>query len=360
MTRREHPTRAPWRPRPTRDGRSCERHERQACGRLSRRRPLDRRRPGRERHPAARPGWDLRGAALQRRRRCPAHSEPRRWRLPGRADARQRPAGGQHPDPERSRGKGRRADAHGRLRCRDPGADRLHPAAVPREPPAPARCSGAVATILTETEVAASDPAFAKPSKPVGPFYEARAMELQMEQGFIMREDAGRGWRRVVPSPEPVVSSSCPPSPTSWPRESWSCAPAAAACRSCASQTAGSTASPRSSTKTWPPPSWPLELAGRRAGHPHRRALRVPALRDPRAGGPGQVDVPRWSAIRPKATSRPAAWGPRSTPRCVRPHRRARRHRQPPRARGGAGGQGGDADRAGRRSRQRECSGERS
>jgi carbamate kinase len=68
-----------------------------------------------------------------------------------------------------------------------------------------------VATILTETEVAASDPAFAKPSKPVGPFYdEQRAMELQTEQGFIMREDAGRGWRRVVPSPEPVCQLQLP------------------------------------------------------------------------------------------------------------------------------------------------------
>jgi carbamate kinase len=61
-----------------------------------------------------------------------------------------------------------------------------------------------VATILTETEVAADDPAFAHPSKPVGPFYdEKRARELQLEKGFVMREDAGRGWRRVVPSPEP-------------------------------------------------------------------------------------------------------------------------------------------------------------
>lgn len=62
-----------------------------------------------------------------------------------------------------------------------------------------------VATILTETEVSVSDPAFAKPSKPVGPFYDkGRATELQLEKGFVMREDAGRGWRRVVPSPEPV------------------------------------------------------------------------------------------------------------------------------------------------------------
>lgn len=63
----------------------------------------------------------------------------------------------------------------------------------------------AVATILTETEVSAEDPAFASPSKPVGPFYdERRARKLLLESGFAMREDAGRGWRRVVPSPEPT------------------------------------------------------------------------------------------------------------------------------------------------------------
>lgn len=62
-----------------------------------------------------------------------------------------------------------------------------------------------VATVLTETEVSASDQAFERPTKPVGPFFdETRARELQLERGFVMREDAGRGWRRVVPSPEPL------------------------------------------------------------------------------------------------------------------------------------------------------------
>jgi carbamate kinase len=66
------------------------------------------------------------------------------------------------------------------------------------------RTDVAVVTLLTEVVVAESDPAFAAPSKPVGPFYpEARARELSIEQGWAMREDAGRGWRRVVPSPEP-------------------------------------------------------------------------------------------------------------------------------------------------------------
>jgi carbamate kinase len=62
-----------------------------------------------------------------------------------------------------------------------------------------------VATLLTENVVDGKDPAFANPSKPVGPFYsEGKAKELMIEQGLAMREDAGRGWRRVVPSPEPI------------------------------------------------------------------------------------------------------------------------------------------------------------
>ncbi len=63
-----------------------------------------------------------------------------------------------------------------------------------------------VVSILTQVAVDAKDPAFANPSKPVGPFYdETRAKTLMLEQGHAMREDAGRGWRRVVPSPEPVA-----------------------------------------------------------------------------------------------------------------------------------------------------------
>ena len=64
--------------------------------------------------------------------------------------------------------------------------------------------SDGVCTVLTETEVDGDDPAFAAPSKPVGRFYTAeQAAELALECGYVMREDAGRGWRRVVPSPEP-------------------------------------------------------------------------------------------------------------------------------------------------------------
>jgi carbamate kinase len=65
--------------------------------------------------------------------------------------------------------------------------------------------SGDVATILTEVEVDASDPAFKRPTKPIGPFFTRyRAEALERDLGWTMREDAGRGWRHVVPSPKPL------------------------------------------------------------------------------------------------------------------------------------------------------------
>jgi carbamate kinase len=61
-----------------------------------------------------------------------------------------------------------------------------------------------VVCVVTQVAVDGKDPAFAHPSKPVGPFYsEAEARKLMLEEGQAMKEDAGRGWRRVVPSPEP-------------------------------------------------------------------------------------------------------------------------------------------------------------
>ncbi len=60
-----------------------------------------------------------------------------------------------------------------------------------------------VATLLTVVEVAADDPAFRRPSKPIGPVYTAaEARRLAVERGWRMAPD-GRRWRRVVPSPEP-------------------------------------------------------------------------------------------------------------------------------------------------------------
>lgn len=62
-----------------------------------------------------------------------------------------------------------------------------------------------VATIVTQVVVDPTDPAFEKPSKPIGPFYsEEEAKKLQDEKGYSVKEDAGRGWRRVVASPKPV------------------------------------------------------------------------------------------------------------------------------------------------------------
>jgi carbamate kinase len=62
-----------------------------------------------------------------------------------------------------------------------------------------------VAVVLTRVEVDPDDPAFENPTKPVGPFYDAeRARELEGKRGWAVKEDAGRGWRRVVPSPRPV------------------------------------------------------------------------------------------------------------------------------------------------------------
>ena len=61
-----------------------------------------------------------------------------------------------------------------------------------------------IVTLVTQTVVAADDPAFASPSKPIGPMYDgATAQELAEKRGFAVARD-GRGWRRVVPSPEPL------------------------------------------------------------------------------------------------------------------------------------------------------------
>ena len=62
-----------------------------------------------------------------------------------------------------------------------------------------------VAAIVTQVVVDASDPAFRRPTKPIGAFYtKAQAQRMAREHGWSVVEDAGRGWRRVVPSPRPV------------------------------------------------------------------------------------------------------------------------------------------------------------
>ncbi len=60
-------------------------------------------------------------------------------------------------------------------------------------------------TVVTQVEVARDDPAFSHPTKPIGTFMdEARAVQRRDQEGWSVVEDAGRGWRRVVPSPRPV------------------------------------------------------------------------------------------------------------------------------------------------------------
>ena len=62
-----------------------------------------------------------------------------------------------------------------------------------------------VAAVMTQVVVDADDPAFSRPTKPIGPFFSAgRARRLAEARGWSVAEDAGRGWRRVVPSPEPL------------------------------------------------------------------------------------------------------------------------------------------------------------
>jgi carbamate kinase len=61
-----------------------------------------------------------------------------------------------------------------------------------------------VVTIVTQVRVAADDPAFDNPTKPIGPFFAKEIADKRIaENGWSMVEDSGRGWRRVVPSPLP-------------------------------------------------------------------------------------------------------------------------------------------------------------
>ena len=67
------------------------------------------------------------------------------------------------------------------------------------------RVARRTATVVTRVVVDRDDPAFKKPTKPIGPFYtQEQADRYRGERGWIVVEDAGRGWRRVVPSPQPL------------------------------------------------------------------------------------------------------------------------------------------------------------
>ncbi|MFP3304155.1 MAG: carbamate kinase [Nitrososphaeria archaeon] len=64
-----------------------------------------------------------------------------------------------------------------------------------------------VVTIVTRTIVDENDPAFNNPTKPVGPFYKKEEVDELRKQfpDWVFKEDSGRGWRRVVPSPDPKL-----------------------------------------------------------------------------------------------------------------------------------------------------------
>jgi carbamate kinase len=67
------------------------------------------------------------------------------------------------------------------------------------------RGPGTAVAMITHVTVDPADPAFAAPSKPIGPFFEpAEARQLAQARGWIVQPDSGRGYRRVVASPEPV------------------------------------------------------------------------------------------------------------------------------------------------------------
>lgn len=61
-----------------------------------------------------------------------------------------------------------------------------------------------VATLITQVEVDANDPAFSSPTKPIGSFFSKEEAEQLAQKGYILKEDAGRGYRRVVASPQPI------------------------------------------------------------------------------------------------------------------------------------------------------------
>lgn len=69
---------------------------------------------------------------------------------------------------------------------------------------AEAKINGKIATVITQVIVDGNDKAFTNPTKPVGPFFSQAHAEEMINKGETWIEDSGRGWRKVVPSPEPI------------------------------------------------------------------------------------------------------------------------------------------------------------
>ncbi|MFR7405150.1 MAG: hypothetical protein ACLUW6_11375 [Coriobacteriaceae bacterium] len=111
------------------------------------------------------------------------------------------------------------------------------------------------ACIVTQTVVDEDDPAFQNPTKPVGAFMDEETAKAKAEaMGITVKEDAGRGWRQVIASPIPKRIVSSTPCATSWRRLHGRVHRRR---RVPVFETENATATPRSSTRTVPAPSWP-------------------------------------------------------------------------------------------------------
>ena len=112
-------------------------------------------------------------------------------------------------------------------------------------------------TLVCQTEVAADDPAFAKPSKPIGSFMDAEQADRRRSEGWDIVADANRGWRRVVASPQPLRIIELPAIRRLLAAGTVIIAVGGAGSRWWLTSRAICTVSPPSSTRTWHRPCWP-------------------------------------------------------------------------------------------------------
>ncbi len=164
-----------------------------------------RRRPRRERHPPARRARFGERAAGRRARGVRGPRRARRGRPRSRRDARQRPAGRRADDPAargRAFGPGHAARP---ARGPDPRPARLSDAAGAHRGAPPSRTSTTRSRRSSRRSSSiAADPAFARPTKPVGPHLSAEQARELRRASIPVTELPGGAWRRVVPSPRPI------------------------------------------------------------------------------------------------------------------------------------------------------------